>query len=190
MSAPLLAKAFGIVLFSVISAIAFATVLGTVSGLIVASSGAIAHDFIDRYLGKNLGDKRKVMAGKISAFAVGIVAIVLGISFKGMNVSFLVGWAFAVAASANLPAIIMLLFWKKTTAKGIAYSIYVGIVGSLGIILTSPTMWDRYGLDMADAPHALNNPALISVTLAFLTLVVVSLLTQKDNEKLAAKNAE
>jgi len=51
-------------------------------------------------------------------------------------------------------------------------------------------MWDKYGLDMADAPHALNNPALISVTLAFLTLVVVSLLTQKDNEKLAAKNAE
>jgi len=190
MSAPLLAKAFGIVLFSIISAIAFATVLGTVSGLIVASSGAIAHDFIDKYLGKNLTDKKKVKAGKIAAFAVGIVAIVLGISFKGMNVSFLVGWAFAVASSANLPAIIMLLFWKKTTAKGIAYSIIVGIVGSLGIILTSPTMWDKYGFDMADAPHKLNNPALISVTLAFLTLVIVSLLTQKDNKKLTVQNAE
>jgi cation/acetate symporter len=186
MSGPLLAKAFGVGLFSIISAIAFATILGTVSGLIVASSGAIAHDLIDNYMGKNLDDDKKVKAGKIAAFAVGIVAIGLGIAFKGMNVSFLVGWAFAVAASANLPAILMLLFWKKTTAKGIAYSIVAGIVSALGIILTSPTMWDRYGLDSADAPHMLDNPAIISFTLALIVLVVVSLATQKDNEKLAA----
>jgi len=185
MSGPLLAKAFGVGLFSIISAIAFATILGTVSGLIVASSGAIAHDLIDRYMGKNLADKAKVKAGKIAAVCVGAVAIILGISFKGMNVSFLVGWAFAVAASANLPAILMLLFWKKTTAKGIAYSIVAGIIAALGIILTSPTMWDRYGLDSADAPHMLDNPAIISFTLALLTLVFVSLATQKDNKKLA-----
>ncbi|MCD4793096.1 MAG: cation acetate symporter [Bacteroidales bacterium] len=184
MSGPLLAKAFGIGLFSIISAIAFATILGTVSGLIVASSGAIAHDLVDRYMGKNLDDKAKVRAGKIAAFAVGVVAIILGISFKGMNVSFLVGWAFAVAASANLPAILMLLFWKKTTAKGIAWSIVAGIVSALGIILTSPTMWDRYGLDKLDAPHMLDNPAIISFTLALVTLVFVSLATQKDNKKL------
>ena len=184
MSGPLLAKAFGVGLFSIISAIAFATILGTVSGLIVASSGAIAHDLIDRYMGKDLGDAGKVRAGKIAAFAVGVVAIILGISFKGMNVSFLVGWAFAVAASANLPAILMKLFWKKTTAKGIAWSIVTGIISALGIILTSPTMWDRYGLDKADAPHLLDNPAIISFTLALVTLVIVSLATQKDNEKL------
>ncbi len=184
MSGPLLAKAFGVGLFSIISAIAFATILGTVSGLIVASSGAIAHDLIDRYMGKNLSDHAKVRAGKFAAVAVGVVAIILGISFKGMNVSFLVGWAFAVAASANLPAILMLLFWKKTTAKGIAYSIVIGIVSALGIILTSPTMWDRYGFDKLDAPHMLDNPAIISFTLALLTLVFVSLATQKDNKNL------
>ena len=184
MSAPLLAKAFGVGIFSIISAIAFATILGTVSGLIVASSGAIAHDFIDQYLGKNLTDGAKVKAGKIAALCVGVIAIILGISFKGMNVSFLVGWAFAVAASANLPAILMLLFWKKTTAKGIAWSIVTGITAALGIILTSPTMWDRYGLDKADAPHMLDNPAIISVTLALLVLIFVSLATQKDNEGL------
>lgn len=188
MSAPLLAKAFGVGLFSIISAIAFATILGTVSGLIVASSGAIAHDFIDRYLGKNLEDKKKVMAGKIAAFSVGIVAIGLGIAFKGMNVSFLVGWAFAVAASANLPAILMLLFWKKTTAKGIAWSIVTGIIAALGIILTSPTMWERYGLKAADAPHMLDNPAILSFTLALIVLVIVSLATRKDNEKLQPNN--
>jgi len=184
MSGPLLAKAFGVGLFSIISAIAFATILGTVSGLIVASSGAIAHDLIDKYMGKNLADGAKVKAGKIAAFGVGIVAIILGISFKGMNVSFLVGWAFAVAASANLPAILMLLFWKKTTAKGIAWSIVTGIVSALGIILTSPTMWDRYGLDKLDAPHKLDNPAIISFTLALIVLVIVSLATRKDNDNL------
>lgn len=184
MSAPLLAKAFSLVLFSIISAIAFATVLGTVSGLIVATSGAIAHDLMDNYMGIKMTDNQKVLAGKIAAFVVGIIAICLGIAFKGMNVAFLVGWAFAVAASANLPSIIMLLFWKKTTAKGIAWSIGVGMVSALGIILTSPSMFGQYGLDPASAIHSLDNPGIISIPLSFITLVVASLMTQKDNEGL------
>ncbi len=182
MSGPLLAKAFGIGLFSIISAIAFATVLGTVSGLIVASSGAIAHDFIDRFLGKDLTDSGKVYAGKVAAFSVGIVAIVLGIIFKGMNVSFLVGWAFAVAASANLPAILMVLFWKKTTAKGVSWSIVVGIVTALAIIITGPTIGAQFfNIAKENAIQPLDAPAIISFTLALLTLIVVSLATQKDN---------
>ncbi len=182
MSGPLLAKTFGVGLFSIISAIAFATVLGTVSGLIVASSGAIAHDFIDKYLQVEMTDKAKVKAGKISAICVGVFAIILGILFKGMNVSFLVGLAFAVAASANLPAILFLLFWKKTTAKGISWSIIVGIVSSIGIILFSPTMYEKYGLIATEAPIPLDNPGIISIPLAIITLVTVSLLTQKDND--------
>ncbi len=181
MSGPLLAKYFGVGLFSIISAIAFATVLGTVSGLIVASSGAIAHDFIDKYLEVKMTDKKKVKAGKIAAFGVGLFAILLGILFKGMNVSFLVGLAFAVAASANLPAILFLLFWKKTTAKGIAWSIVMGIVSSIGIILFSPTMYEKYGLIPKDAPIPLDNPGIVSIPLAVITLVVVSLMTQKEN---------
>ena len=184
MSAPLLAKAFGIFLFSTISAIAFATVLGTVSGLIVATSGAIAHDLMDNFMGISMTDKQKVTAGKTAAFAVGIIAVVLGIVFKGMNVAFLVGWAFAVAASANLPSIIMLLFWKKTTAKGIACSIGVGMVAALGIILTSPSMYGQYGADPSSAIHSLDNPGIISIPLSFITLVIVSLMTQKDNKDL------
>ncbi len=180
MSAPLLAMSFGKVLFAMISAIAFATVLGTVAGLIVAASGAVAHDLMDRYGGMNLTEKQKVFAGKIAAFAVGIVAIILGIVFRGMNVSFLVGWAFAVAASANLPAIVMLLFWKRTTAAGIVASITVGIVSALGIILTGPEMFaGPYGKTAAEAWHKLGQPGIISIPLSFLTLVVVSLLTPK-----------
>jgi cation/acetate symporter len=182
MSAPLLAKFFGVGLFSIISAIAFATVLGTVSGLIVASSGAIAHDFMDKYLQIQMTDKAKVKAGKIAAISVGAFAIVLGILFKGMNVSFLVGLAFAVAASANLPAILFLLFWKKTTAKGISWSIVVGIISSIAIISLSPTMFEKYGYLPKDALIPLDNPSIISIPLAVLTLIFVSLRTQKEND--------
>lgn len=180
MSAPLLALSFGFVMFSVISSLAFATVLGTVSGLIVAASGAIAHDLMDNFLGMKMSDRGKVRAGKISAVIIGCIAIYLGIVFEGMNVSFLVGWAFAVAASANLPAILMLLFWSKTTAKGIAASIFIGLTSSLGLILVSPDMWVRYGNLPSEAPIQFNSPALISIPLSFLALVIVSMMTQKD----------
>ncbi len=178
MSAPLLAKSFGTFLFAVISAIAFATVLGTVSGLIVAASGAVAHDLLDRFAGLGMSEDTKVKAGKIAAVVVGIIAIILGILFRGMNVSFLVGWAFAVAASANLPSIVMLLFWKKTTKEGITASIIIGILASIGLILISPDMFERYGLLREAAPIPFSNPGLFSIPLSFITLVVVSLMTQ------------
>ncbi|MCL5997199.1 MAG: cation acetate symporter [Chloroflexi bacterium] len=189
MAAPLLARSFGNILFAVISAIAFATVLGTVSGLIVAASGAVAHDLLDRFLNLRMDDHQKVRAGKISAFVIGGLAIVLGILYKGMNVTFLVGLAFAVAASANLPSIVMLLFWKKTTAKGITASIIMGIVSSLVLILLSPDLFKLYGLDPATAPIPLSNPGIVSIPLSFCTLVVVSLLTGEKAKalKLAAQ---
>ncbi|MCC7147296.1 MAG: cation acetate symporter [Phycisphaeraceae bacterium] len=180
MSAPLLAKSFGITLFAIISAIAFATVLGTVSGLIVAASGAVAHDLMDRVFNMKLTDHRKVLAGKIAAIVVGCIAMVLGVLFKGMNVSYLVGWAFAVAASANLPAIIMILFWKGTTKYGVMSSILVGIVSSVGLILLSADMFERYGLARSSAPIAIDNPGIISIPLSFLVLVIVSLATRKE----------
>jgi cation/acetate symporter len=179
MAAPLLAKSFGLLLFAVISAIAFATVLGTVSGLIVAASGAVAHDFADRFLNLQLPEKSKITLGKASALGIGAIGIALGILFKGMNVSFLVGLAFAVAASANLPAIVMILFWKRTTAWGVIASIAMGMVASLALILLSPDLYKLYGLDPLKAPVALSNPGIVSIPLGFLTLVVVSLLTKR-----------
>jgi cation/acetate symporter len=186
MSAPLLARSFGELLFAVISAIAFATVLGTVSGLIVAASGAVAHDLVDRFGSANLQDKQKVRIGKISAVIVGVIAIFFGIIFQGVNVTFLVGLAFAVAASANLPSILMLLFWKKTTSAGIVSSILVGIVSSIGFILLSPPLYALYGLDKSVAPIQMENPAIFSVPLSFLVLVVVSLFTQKQGSTKAS----
>lgn len=180
MSAPLLARSFGVTIFAIISAIAFATVLGTVSGLIVATSGAVAHDLMDRFLGLQMTDTQKVRAGKLTAVFVGVIAMVLGILFQGMNVSYLVGWAFAVAASANLPAIVMILFWKRTTAKGVIASIFVGLFSALGLILLSQeTFANVYGITDVTAPVPINNPAIVSIPLSFLTLVVVSLLTRE-----------
>ena len=183
MAAPLLAKSFGIIIFSIISAIAFATILGTVSGLIVATSGAVAHDIMDKYMQIKMSDSQKVSAGRIAAVAAGVVAILLGIIFKDQNVSFLVGLAFAIAASANLPAIIMLLFWKKTTAKGIAWGIVVGMVSCLVLISLSPTMYEIYKLPVADAPIPLKNPGIVSIPLGFITLILVSLFTKQREDK-------
>lgn len=181
MSAPLLAKFFGIFIFSCISAIAFSTVLGTVSGLIVAASGAVAHDLLTNYMGLQMTDKGQVNAGKVAAVCIGILAMILGIIFKGINVSFLVGLAFAVASAANLPAILMMLFWKKTTAQGIICSIFVGIVTSLVIILLSPATYLDLYKTTAKAPIPLDNPGIVAIPLSFLTLIVVSLLTQKKD---------
>lgn len=102
-----------------------------------------------------------------------------------MNVSFLVGWAFAVAASANLPAIIMILFWKRTTAKGVIASITVGLVSSLTLILLSQDTFTLvYGITERPAPVTISNPAIFSVPLSFLALVITSLLTQKNGQQL------
>ena len=186
MSAPLLAKSFGIFIFAIISALAFATVLGTVSGLIIAASGAVSHDLMDRYAGRNMSDKTKIRATRIAAIVIGGIAILLGLLFEGMNVSYLVGWAFAIAASANLPAIIMILFWKKTTKEGVIAGIIVGLIVSMGLILLSQETFDNvYKLVNVKAPVPINNPAVISVPLSFLSLVFVSLFTQK---KLKAKS--
>lgn len=186
MSAPLLAKSFGVTVFAIISALAFATVLGTVSGLIIASSGAVAHDLMDRFFGVKMDERQKVRWGKLAAVGVGIVAMVLGIVFKGMNVSYLVGWAFAVAASANLPTIAMILFWEKTTSRGVLASILVGLGSALGMILLSQETFNEvYHLANVKALIPINNPAIVSVPLSFITLVVVSLLTQKKSAQVA-----
>ncbi len=183
MAAPLLAQTFGQLPFAIISAIAFTTVLGTVSGLILAASGAVAHDLIEVVGGRKLKDHAKVGAAKWAALGVGIVAVVLGILFKNFNASFLVGWAFNIAASANLPAIVMILFWTRTTKQGIVASILVGLFGSLTwLLLSGPAMTNIYGLPATRAVVPFSQPGLVTIPLAFVTLVVVSLLT-KPNAK-------
>ncbi|MCX7412156.1 MAG: cation acetate symporter [Planctomycetia bacterium] len=178
MAAPLLAKTFSTTLFAIISAIAFTTVLGTVSGLIMAGSGAVAHDLVENVCGVRMTDHEKVRCGKIAAVGLGIIAMALGIIFRNFNVSFLVGWAFNIAASANLPALVMLLFWPRTTKQGIVAAVTVGMLASLGWILLSADTFEKvYGLSREAAPMPFSQPGLVTIPLGFLVLVVVSLLT-------------
>ncbi len=180
MAAPLLARQFGELLFAVISAIAFTTVLGTVSGLILAASGAVAHDLMTNFMRLNMTDHGQVLAAKISAVVIGVIAMVLGIVFKDFNASFLVGWAFNVAASANLPALVMLLFWSRTTKHGITAAIVVGLLSSLGwLALSGPAYQFVYGLDPKLAPMPFSQPAIVTMPLGFAVLIVVSLMTRR-----------
>jgi cation/acetate symporter len=189
MAAPLLAKAFGEFPFAVVSAIAFTTVLGTVSGLIMAASGAVAHDLIANVMGHNLSEKSQVVAAKWAAVVVGVIAMILGILFEKLNVTFLVGWAFNIAASANLPALVMLLFWPRTTKQGITAAVVVGMISSLGWILLSGQAYkDVYGLDPARAIPPFSQPGLVTIPLGFAVLIVVSLLTRPPEDRSAVSS--
>ncbi len=180
MAAPLLAKSFGVLPFAIISAVAFTTVLGTVSGLIVASCGAVVHDLLGGYCKYDLSDSAKVRIGKLAAIGVGAIAVVLGIVFEKMNVTFLVGWAFSVAASANLPALVMLLFWKRTTRQGIIASVLVGMVSSLTwILLSGDSYRDLFGMQTIDSIVPFSQPGIVTIPLSFVVLILVSLNTRR-----------
>jgi cation/acetate symporter len=187
MAAPLLAKSFNEWLFAIISAIAFTTVLGTVSGLIIASAGAVVHDLLSSFLKLEMHDHGKVRIAKIVSAVVGVIAIVLGIVFEKMNVTYLVGWAFSIAASSYLPSLVMLLFWKGTTKQGITAAVTVGMLSSLGwILLSGDTYKDVYGLPPDDAVVPFSQPGIITIPLGFVVLILVSLLTPRPSASAAA----
>ncbi len=181
MAAPLLARSLSEPLFAAISAIAFTTVLGTVSGLILAAAGAVTHDLWECCGGFELRDHDRVRIAKLASLVVGVIAIALGILFKELNVSYLVGWAFSVAASANLPALVMLLFWKGTTRQGIIAAILVGMVTSLAwILMSGDTYAAVYGWPKETSLVPFSQPGIVTIPLGFVTLVVVSLLTRNE----------
>lgn len=185
MAAPLLARGISDLLFAIISAIAFTTVLGTVSGLILASSGAVAHDLLGGVMGIEFSEGNQVRVAKIAAVVVGGISIGLGILFQNLNVSYLVGWAFSIAASANLPALVMLLFWRRTTAAGIIASVVVGMFSSLGwILLSADTFSKVYGIDPASSPIPFSQPGIVTIPVSLLTLVIVSLMTKAPGPKI------
>ena len=191
MAAPLLAKTFSNTLFAIISAIAFTTVLGTVSGLIMAGSGAVAHDLLENVCGIAMTDHEKVRYGKIAAVGLGIVAMALGIVFRNFNVSFLVGWAFNIAASANLPALVMLLFWRRTTKQGITAAVTLGMLSSLAWILLSADTFEKvYGWSREASIVPFSQPGLVTIPLGFLVLIVVSLFTPPPAEKPAIVSSQ
>jgi cation/acetate symporter len=178
-AAPLLAQYLGggadsiggTVLMSVIAAIAFATILAVVAGLTLASSSSFAHDFYGNVIkkGKATGAE-EVKVARISTIVIGLLAIVLGILAQKQNIAFLVGLAFAVAASANLPTIMYSLFWKRFTTRGAVWGIYGGLAMSLFLVIISPVGFGTptsLFSQTTEAIFPLSNPGLVSIPFGF-----------------------
>src|SRR3954447_26223754 len=192
MSAPLLAQALGgNVFFAFIAAIAFATILAVVAGLTISASTSFAHDFYTAVIHK--GTERRpgeeVRVARVTAFVVGAVAIAVAILLgKDANVAFLVALAFAVAASANLPVIVLSLFWKRFNTTGAVFGLATGLLASLVLIAISPSIMkiDPAGTAAAarhliqrPAIFPLENPGILSIPLGFLGAILGTFLRRE-----------
>ncbi|MFF2099900.1 cation acetate symporter [Streptomyces sp. NPDC058202] len=160
----------GTVLFAVVAAIAFATILAVVAGITLASSAAVAHDLYASMRRRNAKPRSEVAVARAASVGIGVVAIALGLLARDLNVAFLVGLAFAVAASANLPVLLYSLFWRNFTTRGAVWAIYGGLVPSLLLVLLSPVVSGSPGslfpgVDFQYFP--LENPGLVSIPLGF-----------------------
>ena len=185
MAAPLLAEALGGTPFlGFIAAVAFATILAVVAGLTLSGAAALSHDlWVNVARHGNAPQHEQLRVARIATVALGVVAVWLGILFKGQNVAFMVSLAFAIAASANFPALLLSVFWRRSTTAGVVASMLVGTGSTLLLIWLSPTIQIDV-LKNATAWFGLRNPALITIPLSFAVGFVVSLLT-KDAEALA-----
>ncbi len=165
-----------------ISAVAFATILAVVAGLTLSGAAALSHDLWVNVVRKGSApEEEQLKVAKLATLGLGIVAVLLGISFKGQNVAFMVGLAFAIAASANFPALILSLLWPRFTTKGAVSSMVTGTVASVLLIGLSSTVQVDI-LHHKAAIFPLKNPGIVSVPLAFLVGVVASLLSPNAEE--------
>ena len=185
MVAPILALTLGGEwFFAFISAVAFATILAVVAGLTMSASTSFAHDFYTNVIhhGKEKTTGEEVRVARITAFFVGGISIFLAIQLRSLNVAFLVGLAFAVAASANLPVIIFSIFWKRFNTAGAVTGLLVGLVSSIVLILVSPSVMDPSGALMikAEPLFPLKNPGIVSIPLGFLGAILGTLLSKRD----------
>ena len=184
MAAPMLAELLGGRPFlGFIAAVAFATILAVVAGLALSGAAAISHDLWASVVRK--GEPRpgeELRVARIATVVLALVAIALGVAFKGQNVAFMVGLAFAIAASANFPALVLSVFWRGTSTFGASASMIVGTVSTLALIALSPAVQVDL-LGNASAVFPLKNPALVTIPLSFIVGVVGSLLRPNQLER-------
>ena len=173
MAAPLLAQAIGgEFLFAFVSAVAFATILAVVAGLVLSAASAFAHDFYGHIIRKGQAtDKEQVIAARWASIGVAVLSMILALFAQNMNVAFLVALAFAVAASANLPVILFTIFWKRFNTTGAISGMIVGLVSSLVLVLLSPNVWSPEGtaILVGKALFPLSNPGIVSIPLGFIS---------------------
>ncbi|MBT2388929.1 cation acetate symporter [Streptomyces maoxianensis] len=181
----------GTVLFAVVAAVAFATILAVVAGITLASSASVAHDLYASLKRRNSKQRSEVAVARVAAVGVGAAAIALGLLARDLNVAFLVGLAFAVAASANLPVLLYSLFWRNFTTRGAVWSVYGGLIPAVLLVVFSPVVTGSPealfpGVDIHVFP--LQNPGLVSIPLGFLAGWIGTLTSAEPPD--AAKHAE
>ena len=166
----------GELLLGFLAAVAFATILAVVSGLALAGASAISHDLYARVIMKGkASETSELRVSKIASIGLGIVAITLGILFERMNVAFMVGLAFGIAASANFPVLILSMYWPGLTTRGAIVGGYAGLLSAVILVVLSKLVWVSV-LGNAQAIFPYDQPALFSMPLAFLVTIVVSML--------------
>jgi len=183
MAAPLLAEFLGGTPFlGFIAAVAFATILAVVAGLTLSGAAALSHDLWVGVVRKDKADAaEQLKVARIATVGLGVLGVLLGITFKGQNVAFMVGLAFAIAASGNFPALVLSIFWRRYTTAGAVTSMVLGTVSTLVLIYLSPTLQVDV-LKHETAWFPLRNPALVTMPLSFLAGIVVSLFTANPEE--------
>lgn len=170
----------GDILLGFISAVAFATILAVVAGLTLAGASAISHDLYARvFKGGDVTEQQEVRVSKIATIGLGVVAIFLGIAFEQQNVAFMVGLAFAIAASANFPIILLSMYWRGMTTRGAVVGGSLGLGVAVVLMVLSKTVWvSVLGYDEPIFPY--EYPALFSMTAAFIGIWLFSVTDRSD----------
>ena len=192
LAAPQLAEALGgPVFFAFISAVAFATIVAVVAGLVVAASSAFAHDFYTNvFRGGEASDQEQLRAARFAAVGISVAAILLALPAESFNVAFLVALAFAVAASANVPVILLTIFWKRFNTAGAVTGILVGLISAVVLVAISPNVLTGPNPEPPATPiipidyiFPLKSPALVSVPLGFLGCYLGTILGGRGAER-------
>ncbi|DAB33195.1 MAG TPA: cation acetate symporter [Sulfurospirillum sp. UBA12182] len=168
-----------------ISAVAFATILAVVSGLTLAGASAISHDLYANVFARGVADEMKEMRiSKYATIALGMLAILLGIIFENQNIAFMVGLAFAIAASANFPILFLSMYWKKLTTRGAVIGGTLGLATAIILVLLGPIVWGEIiNGDATKAIFPYKYPALFSVSVAFIAIWFFSITDKSETAK-------
>jgi cation/acetate symporter len=175
----------GNIFLGFISAVAFATILAVVSGLALAGASSISHDIYAMVIKDGKANEQdEIRVSKIATLFLGVLAIILGIIFENQNVAFMVGLAFAIAASCNFPVLVMSIFWKGLTTRGALIGGFLGLTSAVVGVILSPAVWEAtLGNPKGSAPVALDNPAIFSITIAFAGIWLFSVLDRSARAK-------
>ena len=184
MAAVLVAKAVGgNIFYGFISAVAFATILAVVAGLTLSGASAVSHDLYSTVIKKGKADSAaELKVSRMTTLALGVVAVILGIAFEKQNIAFMVSLAFAIAASANFPVLLMSVLWKGCTTRGAVIGGFLGLISSVALTVVSPAVWEAtLGNPKGSAWFPYTSPALFSMTIGFVGIWLFSILDKSKN---------